>query len=62
MVRGIKVALDDPGASDAWRSGRGVFDDAVQSRVFPGSEDPRAARQQKDLWKSVTHSPAWKEG
>jgi hypothetical protein len=61
MIRGLQIALDDPAASDSWRAGRKVFEGAVQASVFPGGEDAQVVRKRKDLWKSITQAPEWKE-
>lgn len=61
MVRGVKIALGDPNVSDSWLAGRKVFEDAVQARVFPEAVDARDARKRKDLWRSITQTPEWKE-
>ena len=59
MVRGLKIALERPDASDRWRLGEAVFESAVNAEVFPARSDPHEATARQALRETVARRLGW---
>jgi hypothetical protein len=62
LVRGLKIALEDPSLLDTWRSRPGAFADAIEAKVHPNPDRDRAGlRMIDDSYRQVTNHPEWSE-
>ena len=60
LVRGLKIALEDPSLLDAWHSKPKAFDDAVRSRAHPDPDfDRNETKRENELYRQTKNHPQW---
>jgi hypothetical protein len=62
LVRGLKIALENPSLQETWRSSPRAFEAAEFDHVHPDPETKATtARSQNASYRKITNRPEWSE-